>query len=398
MTAPGLLPFSTGTGHRPRLSLRNVLASRDNLKSFLLAPLRHLTSRPDRLFPAIFLLVLFTILSTFAFLQLRPSNGGYDGLDYSSAPWTSWSIVEPHHAYVFYATNYDYACSALVNIDRLLHHPTIKTSGARIGVYLSSDMPSADVDDLAGVFDRLAAETNGRVFVIHAQPPKDKLKKPMKYYKDVLLKLVTFDLGMRDFSEESAPIKVERMIVFDADQLILRNLDHLFSLPPVEIAAPRNYWGSNLQAPMGSTSTLMVVTPSPSLWGRMQDAMNSLKEGEYDMDLLNHVFGNEILTLPGRYCTLNSHWEVNNMPFWYHHDSPAHEHTSEKWAEDPGVGLLLDAEVVHFTALGKPWSRPVDDVTTARPDAHWVFVELFGEWRANAARVCPGWLRRYYEV
>ncbi|KAF8434225.1 nucleotide-diphospho-sugar transferase, partial [Terfezia claveryi] len=270
----------------------------------------------------------------------------------------------PHNAYIFYATNYDYSCSALVNV----------------------------------FFDKLASATQGRVFIIRAEPPQNKLKNPMAHYKNVLLKLVPFDLGVRDVSNTTATAprwtawgetgkqKVDRMIIMDSDQLILRNLDHLFDLPPVEIAAPRNYWGGDHknEAPLGSTTTLMVARPSKSLWKRMQDAMETLREGEYDMDLVQRVFGNEIMTLPGRYCTLNSHWEVNDQPFWYHHEADERVHLDEQ--------LEWEKAVVHFTALGKPWSFTVGDVRYKRPEAHWVFAEMFGEWRDAARALCPGWV------
>lgn len=292
-------------------------------------------------------------------------------------------------------------------------------------------------------FDKLAETTRGRVFIVRAEPPQNKLKDPMPHYKDVLLKLVPFDLGVRDVANTTATAprwnawgeageqKVDRMIIMDSDQLIMRNLDHLFELPPVEIAAPRTYWG-NREVPLGSTTTLMVARPSKSLWKRMEDAMGTLRVGEYDMDLVQRVFGNEIMTLPGRYCTLNSHWEVNDQPFWYHHEADERVHLDDQlawekvvgetasaedgfpmmstnytkedgaqkgdrreWAEDKGVGLLWDAEVVHFTALGKPWSFSVGDVRFKRPKAHWVFAEMFGEWRNAARASCPQWARIY---
>ena len=136
------------------------------------------------------------------------------------------------------------------------------------------------------------------------------------------------------------------------------------------------------------------------------------------MDLVNRVFKKEILTLPGRYCTLNSHWEVNDVPEWYHHDAPAHPlpasatkfqklemmHTNytslrkgnatATWADDPAVGLLNDAEVVHFTALGKPWTWSTANGIMQKPTSHWIFIEMFGEWRSAALKVCPGWSDR----
>lgn len=392
--------------------------------------------------PLILTLAIFTTLSTW-FVYNIPEHAqtvlNPQGiLDHHSLDQA------PHHAYIFYATNYGYSCSTLVNIDRLLNHPTIKTKDARIGVYLSREMDSGrDVEqEFSKFFDNLAKSTQGRVFIVRAEPPQGKLKNPMAHYKDVLLKLVPFDLGVRDVSNTTATAprwtawgkageqRVDRMIIMDSDQLIMRNLDHLFDLPRVEIAAPRAYWSENKQVPLGSTTTLMVAQPSKILWKKMQDAMETLQEGEYDMDLVQRVFGNEIMTLPGRYCTLNSHWEVNDQPFWYHHEADERIHLDEQlgweklvgdatvedgfpmmgtnytkdqaqkgvrgqWGEDKGVGLLWDTEVVHFTALGKPWSFTVEEVRFKRPQAHWVFAEMFGEWRNAARTLCPNWTDIY---
>lgn len=48
------------------------------------------------------------------------------------------------------------------------------------------------------------------------------------------------------------------------------------------------------------------------------------------------------------------------------------------------------AAVIHFTAQGKPWARPVELIKAARPDAHPVLAAQFELWRDTAERVCPG--------
>ncbi|KAI5807519.1 nucleotide-diphospho-sugar transferase [Peziza echinospora] len=343
----------------------------------------------------------------------------------SPTPYPPLPEITPQFAYMFYATSYEYACSVLVNIDRLLHHPTIRSKDARIGVYLSTGLRQADrveYDLLNDAFEKLHQSTSGRVFIVRADPPQT-LIEPMLHYKNVLLKLVPFDIATRSASSLSnlyipayhfKTDEIKRMIILDSDQLIMRNLDHLFYLPPVEIAAPKMYWGDG----GGITTTLMVVQPSISLWKRMDKAIHTIRAGEYDMDLVNRVFKKEIMALPGRYCTLNSHWEVNDVPEWYHHDAPAHPlpasatkfqqlemmntnyttlqkgNGSGTWADDPAVGLLNDAEVVHFTALGKPWTWSTANGIVNKPKSHWIFIEMFGEWRSAALKVCPGWSDR----
>ena len=260
-------------------------------------------------------IVLITIFSTFSFSESPPASAvGRDisqqqailklqtsGQEISAlscppantsppspspTPYPPLPEITPQFAYIFYATSYEYACSVLVNIDRLLHHPTIKSKDARIGVYLSTGLRQVDFAEhnlLNDAFEKLHQSTSGRVFIVRAAPPQT-LIEPMLHYKNVLLKLVPFDIATRNASSLSSLYipayhfktdQIKRMIILDSDQLIMRNLDHLFHLPPVEIAAPKMYWGDD-----GITTTLMVVQPSISLWNRMNKAIHTIRAGE----------------------------------------------------------------------------------------------------------------------
>ncbi len=50
----------------------------------------------------------------------------------------------------------------------------------------------------------------------------------------------------------------KRIIYFDADGLVMKNMNHLFSLPPTPIAMPRAYW---LDQPFFSDQ-IAVIEPS----------------------------------------------------------------------------------------------------------------------------------------
>ncbi|KAK3067252.1 hypothetical protein LTR53_015982, partial [Teratosphaeriaceae sp. CCFEE 6253] len=209
------------------------------------------------------------------------------------------------YAYVFYATADPYACSALVNIHRLRH-----LLHARHPIHV---LASPTVS-----FPYIAAFRNAGA-VVHIQTPP-----PLKdsgggiggglggggYYQDCLLKLLAFKLHRLDPT-------LTRVLAFDADQLILRNLDALFAgLPPVDLAAPRAYW----LAKDFLASTFLLINLSDRLWATVEAAMKSggQGKGEFDMDLLNEVLGDEVMMLSGEFVTLNSHWEDWNLPGWYH--------------------------------------------------------------------------------
>lgn len=291
----------------------------------------------------------------------------------------------------------------------------------------------------------------------HEPPPLPAGSAP--YYKDVMLKLVAFKLYVW------APM-VKRVIVLDGDVLVLRGLDSLFGRVEegVDVAAPHAYWLGGGDVVSGVTSAMMMVHVSEGLWARMEAALERVKLESrvdvYDMDLINQEFfkpggdgeGDRGLVLPGEFCTLNSHWEVGEVPAWsrFRQDhirwppeerkalgqdravrkdqegkqgrgpslesmvesGPGGQQTRHREAKrngtsthqeghgdvlryDPGLVDPLtsifhnDVYVLHFTALGKPWSVTVQNVHQMRPDAHPLFAEQFLLWRRAAKYVCP---------
>ena len=347
------------------------------------------------------------------------------------------------YAYVFYATKAEYACSVLINIDRLknLFH-----TKERIIILVK---PTLNSDYLS----RFAAQ-NATV-IPYEPPPLFDNGKP--YYSDVLLKLIGFRL------HQYIP-SLQRILILDSDQLILQPLDHIFSLPAVDLAAPRAYWKGSF----GFTSAFLLVSLSERLWTRMEDALRTIQHDTFDMDLLNEIFAETALLLPGDYCTLNSVWETNDIPKWwqgsepprdptwkpsrklpptpdpppidippslkgplatndtsnlsendqvllagYHNDNAKREstiqaakdavekaHEDEVWKDElkeRGIRLrktledvYKEVKVMHYTALAKPWRKYVGEVKRARPDAHGLFAKGFEEWRVKAKEVCPG--------
>lgn len=213
--------------------------------------------------------------------------------DFASSPF----------AYVFYATQSDYACSVLVNIDRLQN---LFNTSHRIIVLVRPDLASS----------YLTAFTRLNATVIPYSPPELR-DEQIGYYHDVLLKLVAFRL------HHYIP-SLKRILVLDSDQLILQSLDHVFDLPPVDVAAPRAYWG---QEGTGFTSAFLLVSLSDRVWDRMTQELGTIKQNVFDMDLVNNMFKQTVLMLPGDYATLNSHWETNDIPSWWMGDTPVLPYT-----------------------------------------------------------------------
>lgn len=292
---------------------------------------------------------------------------------------TSSSLSPPPldpYAYVFYATEENYLCSALVAATHLrrlnAQHPIIVLVSPNISVVALEAVPPLNIT------------------IVQDKPPEIPYANAIPYYSDVLLKLRAFRL------HRILP-HLKRIIVLDSDQLILRNLDPLFELPPVDVAAPVAYWlgDEGLKSVPGVTSTLMLVQPNDETWGIVERGMQNMTAGMYDMDVVNKVFASRTMVLPGRFCTLNSHWEAGDLPAWFAesgefevvdgkerkkwwgvdaekgddddevddmemHNGDEQEDKKEKTKEVDRLEKLWDTvEVLHFTAVGKPWTVEV---------------------------------------
>ncbi|KAM0799946.1 alphaN-acetylglucosamine transferase, partial [Usnea florida] len=297
------------------------------------------------------------------------------------------------YAYVFYATTAEYACSVTINIDRLNN---IFHTKYRIIVLVKPTLGSEYLSNL----------TAQNATVIPYQPPQ-LYDHDQSYYTDVLLKLVGFRL------HQYIP-SLKRVLILDSDQVILQSLDHVFSLPAVDLAAPRAYW----QGSPGFTSAFLLVNLSDRIWSRIEIALQNITHDTFDMDLLNEMFGATAMILPGDYCTLNSEWETNNIPKWWQGSEPPRDpswkpskkirprpdprpieiplslrvplatNNTSNLTEADQILLSDDVKVMHYTALGKPWQKFVDDVKRERPDAHPLFAMGFELWRSKAAELC----------
>ena len=321
--------------------------------------------------------------------------------------------VDSGFAYVFYATADLYACSTLVNIQRLRDLNSTIPIHVLASEYLS--IPYMDALVAANV-------------TVHVEETPQMSGLSGGYYQDCLLKLLAFKMHKLDPS-------LKRVIMFDSDQLILKHFDHLFSdIPSVDLAAPRAYWLPPGDAPF--SSAFMLITLSDRLWEQINQTFPSddlADQGPVraDMEVLNDEFRETAMILSGEYVTLNSHWEDWNIPNWFHPeasspllnrtslpvpdlsefvDQPSVEPQSELnvqdiWSQEPKkpaprfpadseifqnlLQLHEYASIVHFTGLGKPWTYNVQEVFNQRQDAHPSFALQFGMWRKVAGDVCP---------
>src|SRR5205085_2431775 len=100
------------------------------------------------------------------------------------------------------------------------------------------------------------------------------------------------------------------------------------------------------------------------IWARASRHLERPRRNNHDMDIVNAEFGAEIQSLPAETFCLNSEWEVPNRS----------QHFTECIADPSSVSL------VHFSAVGKPWSYSVEEARRARPRAEPFFLELWSRW------------------
>lgn len=178
------------------------------------------------------------------------------------------------------------------------------------------------------------------------------------------------------------------------------------------------------------------------------------------MDLVNSLFAKTLLILPGDYATLNSHWETNDIPVWWQGtipdevsawqlqatptpelseteepspseqpppQQPSHATVGNGTTNETFVSpvnptavkarnvertkmdeeqeiyksvlheVYADVKVLHFTALGKPWSWHGADIDEARPFAHELFKEQFWTWQNASMRLCDASLTNFWD-
>jgi hypothetical protein len=93
---------------------------------------------------------------------------------------------------------------------------------------------------------------------------------------------------------------------------------------------------------------MLLLTPSTDTFTRIESAIQNAKEDEYDMDILNNLFKNQILKIPQRpYNLLSGKFRRSSHEAYL-------SSRSEKW--DPDT-ILSEAHFLHFSdwPIPKSW-------------------------------------------
>lgn len=138
-------------------------------------------------------------------------------------------------------------------------------------------------------------------------------------------------------------------------------MDELFLLPPCPVAMPRAYWIGD--KPNFLSSQLILIQPSVQEFKRVTDAIDNAKGGDFDMEIVNNLYGKDCMILPHRrYDLLTGEFRSEGA----HTSYLGNEY--EKW--DPEV-MYKEAKFLHFSdwPMPKPWlSAPSSMQSNTQPN------------------------------
>ncbi|KAF2219352.1 nucleotide-diphospho-sugar transferase [Elsinoe ampelina] len=299
------------------------------------------------------------------------------------APSTSVSLdaltddeMKSNYAYSLYVTDQNYLCPAVMMIDSL------KTVGSRASRLLLHPSSWTDIPSRTPLVSHLLtlALSLGATLI-----PVDILisRYGDPTWADSYTKLLAFN-----------QTSFTRVISLDTDATILQNPDALFSFPLHEktpIAAPLAYWLENRTL----SSQIMLIRPSTAEFTKVMAKVTSHEQGEFDMEIINSLYGSTAGVLPHR------EWDLLSGEFRRRdHGAYLGLAGAEAGDEWDATRELARAKYVHFSdwPMPKPWMVTGEEVERGLPACE---REMGGRERAGEAergdcrdREAWGWLYR----
>jgi hypothetical protein len=136
-----------------------------------------------------------------------------------------------------------------------------------------------------------------------------------------------------------------RVLNLDSDSTVLAPMDELFLIPSAPVAMPRAYW---MKDPSFLSSQLVLIEPSTHEFARIQKAIDSAGGGDFDMEIVNKLYGASSWVIPHRpYSLLTGEFRSENHTMYL-------GNPEERW--DPEK-VLKEAKFLHFSdwPVPKPW-------------------------------------------
>ena len=172
-------------------------------------------------------------------------------------------------------------------------------------------------------------------------------------------------------------------------------MDELFLLPSAPVGMPRAYWLDDTLS-----SQLVLVEPSVFEFQRIQEAFESRGGNDFDMEIVNNLYGKNCFIIPHRrYDLLTGEFKSGDHSKYLGNDK-------EVW--DPEV-ILEEAKFLHFSdwPYPKPWITAPQSTTDAnKPGCHetegggqdcrdqQAWLHFYDDFRDRRSNVCGGGFKR----
>jgi alpha-N-acetylglucosamine transferase len=146
----------------------------------------------------------------------------------------------------------------------------------------------------------------------------------------------------------------DRVLHLDSDSTILEPMDELFLLPPSPVVMPRAYWFDDDRRELFTTG-LMLVQPSKTGFSRIMRTAKEARKEEYDMEIMNNIYGDTAEVLPHRpYILVSGEFRAKSHDKYLRGDDGDDEEPVEEW---DATDVFNEAKFVHFSdwPVAKPW-------------------------------------------
>ena len=261
---------------------------------------------------------------------LLPGSQLPDALAYNS---NSKEIDWSRFAYVQYATNLPHLCNSVMLFERL---HALHSKASRLLLY-PSHYSLLDTSPEAQLLRKARDTYNAKLKPIEVQ---DKINAGDVTWAKSYTKLLAFN--ETDYA---------RLLLLDSDANLRASLDELFLLPPSRVAMCRAYWETQPKL----SGQILLLEPSAHEFARLQNASAVAGPNEYELEILNAVYGDTAIVLPHRIYDLYTREFTAQRDTGANHEKYLGDET-EVW--DPDVALQM-AKFVHFSdwPLPKPWLK-----------------------------------------
>lgn len=239
------------------------------------------------------------------------------------------------YAYCQYVTNEAYLCNAVMIFEALVR---LEAKAERLMLY-PEDWTVADNTSIGELLMKARDEFDVRLEPVQVQHFEGDLT-----WAESFTKLLAFN-----------QTRYKRVISLDSDSTVLQPMDELFLLPSAPVAMPRAYWLDDTLS-----SQLVLVEPSTFEFERIQAAFARRAKSDFDMEIVNDLYGESCLVLPHRrYDLITGEFRAGLEEHARYLGSK-----EERW---DGEKVLAEAKFLHFSdwPVNKPWLPAAPEVVAA---------------------------------